>query len=142
MSKYHIKKDGTPGLCRANKGNCPGGEKNHFSNQEAAYEASQRDLENEYNVVPENKEEKTILKDYEIRELKDRLKVAKGARSTLAYLNDTISGIVERESGRIAGVNVSNVSALEEHFSQEEINTKLNLGSRGGYTPIAIDYAE
>lgn len=31
MAKYHIKKDGTPGVCRAQNGNCPfGGESEHF----------------------------------------------------------------------------------------------------------------
>lgn len=31
MAKYHIKKDGTPGVCRAKEGNCPlGNESEHF----------------------------------------------------------------------------------------------------------------
>ena len=37
MAKYHIKKDGTPGVCRAQNGNCPfGGESEHFPTKEEA----------------------------------------------------------------------------------------------------------
>ena len=34
---YHIKKDGTPGICRAKPGNCPYGDlSEHFSSREDA----------------------------------------------------------------------------------------------------------
>lgn len=37
MAKYHIKKDGTPGICRAKDGNCPfGNELEHFPTKEEA----------------------------------------------------------------------------------------------------------
>ena len=37
MAKYHIKKDGTPGVCRAQNGKCPfGGESEHFPTKEEA----------------------------------------------------------------------------------------------------------
>lgn len=37
MTKYHIKKDGTPGICHAKEGNCPlGGPNNHFDSLSAA----------------------------------------------------------------------------------------------------------
>lgn len=50
MPKYHIKKDGTPGVCRA-KNACPlGGEESHFPTAEAAQEESQRRMEAEYGV--------------------------------------------------------------------------------------------
>ena len=39
MAKYHVKKDGTPGICRAQEGNCPLGDTNeHFSNVQDAQE--------------------------------------------------------------------------------------------------------
>ena len=39
MAKYHVKKDGTPGICRAQDGNCPLGDTNeHFSNVQDAQE--------------------------------------------------------------------------------------------------------
>lgn len=37
MAKYHIKKDGTPGICRAKDGKCPfGNESEHFPTKEEA----------------------------------------------------------------------------------------------------------
>lgn len=37
MAKYHIKKDGTPGVCRAQDGKCPlGSNDEHFSTKEEA----------------------------------------------------------------------------------------------------------
>lgn len=54
MAKYHIKKDGTTGLCHATKGNCPlGGAENHFDTQEAAYEVAQERMENEFGMTQE-----------------------------------------------------------------------------------------
>lgn len=51
MAKYHIKKDGTPGLCRAKEGNCPlGGSESHYSNLEDAEVAAQTQLEEKFGV--------------------------------------------------------------------------------------------
>ena len=39
MAKYHVKKDGIPGICRAQEGNCPLGDSNrHFSTEFEAQE--------------------------------------------------------------------------------------------------------
>lgn len=49
MSKYHIRKDGTPGVCNAQKGNCPFGESApHFESIEAAQQFA--DLKNRIEV--------------------------------------------------------------------------------------------
>lgn len=46
---YHIKKDGTPGICRAKPGNCPlGGDENHFPTKEEAQDYA--DKKNELEV--------------------------------------------------------------------------------------------
>ena len=46
MSKFHIKRDGTPGACHATK-NCPlGGEDSHYSTVEGAQAAAQEKLAN------------------------------------------------------------------------------------------------
>ena len=40
MAKYHIKKNGTPGVCHAQEGNCPlGGVKQHYNSLEEANNA-------------------------------------------------------------------------------------------------------
>lgn len=51
MTKYHIKRDGTPGVCHAVKGHCPlGGADNHFTTQEAAQQAADERNANESNL--------------------------------------------------------------------------------------------
>lgn len=46
---YHIKKDGTPGVCHAKNGNCPlGGPQSHFETLEGANEEAQSRLEKQY----------------------------------------------------------------------------------------------
>lgn len=52
MSKFHIKKDGTPGKCNATKGNCPlGGSDSHFDSAEEAQAAAQAKLEEQFGVT-------------------------------------------------------------------------------------------
>lgn len=56
MTKYHIKKDGTPGVCRATK-NCPiGGVSSHFDTMEAAEQESQRRLAETYSHIDKDRE--------------------------------------------------------------------------------------
>ena len=58
MAKYHVKKDGTPGVCHAQEGNCPLGDSNqHFSSKEEAQDYA--DKKNEIEV--KNNEFKNIL---------------------------------------------------------------------------------
>lgn len=43
MARYHIKKDGTPGICRAKVKPCPyGGDSEHFDNEEEAQKFADR----------------------------------------------------------------------------------------------------
>ena len=63
MAKYHVKKDGTPGVCRAQEGNCPLGDSSqHFSSKEEAQDYADKINENNANNVTEKpkKEIKSI----------------------------------------------------------------------------------
>lgn len=62
MRKYHIKNDGTPGVCRAKEGNCPLGDSSlHFDNfSEAAIYA---DMKNEENFFTVNNRHEEIYND-------------------------------------------------------------------------------
>ena len=63
MSKYHVKKDGTPGVCHAQEGNCPLGDSSqHFSSKEEAQDYADKVNENNSNNVAEKpkKEIKSI----------------------------------------------------------------------------------
>lgn len=62
MAKYHIKKDGTPGICRAKSGNCPlGGSESHFDSIEAANAEAQRKMETEFGLVDEPYSPRAII---------------------------------------------------------------------------------
>ena len=51
MTTYHIKQDGTPGVCRAKAGNCPlGGTSLHFDTAEQAEHVSQAIMEAKYGL--------------------------------------------------------------------------------------------
>lgn len=55
MAKYHIKKDGTPGICHAEKGKCPlggaSGTENHFNTQAEAQAAADKMHAQVFNTV-------------------------------------------------------------------------------------------
>ena len=54
MAKYHVKKDGTPGLCKAQEGNCPLGDSSqHFSSKSEAQDYVDKVNENNANNVTE-----------------------------------------------------------------------------------------
>lgn len=61
MAKYHIRKDGTPGICRA-KGSCPlGGTSEHFDSREEAQVESERRLETTYGVMGDNRMKSEVV---------------------------------------------------------------------------------
>ena len=44
MARYHVKKDGTPGICHAQPGKCPlGGEGQHFKTIDEAQEYADKE---------------------------------------------------------------------------------------------------
>lgn len=62
MAKYHIRKDGTPGVCHAQEGNCPlGGSENHVEAETLEQAQRQFDKRNEH-VAELNR---SLLKDYD-----------------------------------------------------------------------------
>ena len=62
MAKYHIRKDGTPGICHAQEGNCPlGGSENHVEAETLEQAQRQFDKRNEH--IAELNE--SLLKDYD-----------------------------------------------------------------------------
>ena len=58
MSKYHVKKDGTPGVCHAQEGNCPLGDSSqHFSNIQDAQDYADKINEEKAELSSMNTEE-------------------------------------------------------------------------------------
>lgn len=56
MTKFHIGRNGTPTLCKAQKDNCPFGDENHhYNTKEEAQKHVETKLSQEYNVYNGNK---------------------------------------------------------------------------------------
>lgn len=69
MTVYHIKRDGTPGVCSA-EGACPlGGADAHFPTEEAAYNEAQRRMEDMFGVISDEKVKANILSSSSSNEL-------------------------------------------------------------------------
>lgn len=95
MTKYHIKKDGTPGVCRAKNGNCPlGGSESHYDSMNEAQEAAQLQMEEKYGVISEQ-----IDYDEKLDSLKKKLDGFKGSTSEEDALRTEISKLNEEIQG-------------------------------------------
>lgn len=56
MNRYHITKNGTPGVCKAKPGNCPlAGTNEHFDTKVEAEEFIQKKFESSYSVISKTK---------------------------------------------------------------------------------------
>lgn len=108
MSKYHVKKDGTPGICRAQEGNCPLGDSSqHFSSKEEAQDYADKVNENNANNVTENP--KKEIKSIQIPSMNQE------------EVQDEIDYHLNRENGR-------KYESLA-YYTHELINDKSMLGN-------------
>lgn len=63
MTKFHIKRDGTPGICYAEKGKCPlGGDNVHFPTREAAQQAADERNAESNELFMQNQHKNAVLK--------------------------------------------------------------------------------
>ena len=108
MSKYHVKKDGTPGVCHAQEGNCPLGDSSqHFSSKEEAQDYADKVNENNANNVTENP--KKEIKSIQIPSMNQE------------EVQDEIDYHLNRENGR-------KYESLA-YYTHELINDKSMLGN-------------
>ena len=108
MSKYHVKKDGTPGICHAQEGNCPLGDSSqHFSSKEEAQDYADKVNENNANNVTENP--KKEIKSIQIPSMNQE------------KVQDEIDYHLNREDGR-------KYESLA-YYTHELINDKSMLGN-------------
>ncbi len=108
MSKYHVKKDGTPGICHAQEGNCPLGDSSqHFSSKEEAQDYADKVNENNANNVTENP--KKEIKSIQIPSMNQE------------EVQDEIDYHLNREDGR-------KYESLA-YYTHELINDKSMLGN-------------
>lgn len=169
MTKYHIKADGTPGVCRAKTGNCPlGGEGEHFKTAEEATQAGQEKLSKEMGMGFSPKE--TIRPKGKLTEKYLQGEIGVGdSPETFAYKITTKDGVTKdilasgvrndkltyrtQESNELKHVNLSEVENLtptppdwyEDAKSPEEVESKLREYARTGtqFKPVHNDmYAD
>ena len=108
MSKYHVKKDGTPGVGHAQEGNCPLGDSSqHFSSKEEAQDYADKVNENNANNVTENP--KKEIKSIQIPSMNQE------------EVQDEIDYHLNREDGR-------KYESLA-YYTHELINDKSMLGN-------------
>ena len=108
MSKYHVKKDGTPGICHAQEGNCPLGDSSqHFSSKEEAQDYADKVNENNANNVAEKP--KKEIKSIQIPSMNQE------------EVQDEIDYHLNREDGR-------KYESLA-YYTHELINDKSMLGN-------------
>ena len=93
MAKYHIKKDGTPGICRARVKPCPlGGDEEHFYSREEAEKFA--DDMNEFVVKNIKKYDENVTED----DLQEAYKVITGKKNIKLYhatYNNNLKSIKE-----------------------------------------------
>ena len=109
MSKFHIKRDGTPGACHATK-NCPlGGEDSHYSTMEEAQTAAQKKLERQFGVDGNNaKTTVDFSKPLRIEQIKN-YKVNKDY-----YVSDDLDYVFENGTMECLQNNMENIDKLKE----------------------------
>lgn len=84
MAKYHIKKDGSPGICTAQEGACPlGGTNEHFNSPEEAQQHADK-LNQKFNAE-ESLQEK---KDHEIYEIDRMLNTGKSREELMEFVTN------------------------------------------------------
>lgn len=118
MAKYHISADGTPGLCRATVGKCPlGGEGEHYSSEQEAYEASQKIMESNSQMFTSGEdvspEDTKLTKEMETLNAQlDRggmsTKESDALRTRISELNEKVKG--SGYNTTTIGENLSGVS--------------------------------
>lgn len=71
---YHIKKDGTPGLCRAKERPCPlGGDDAHYSSFAEAAAAAHKQHMEEFGLTAKVEENNTTITNHEYKVINDRI---------------------------------------------------------------------
>lgn len=140
MTKYHISKDGTPGICKA-KHQCPlGGEDSHYDSYEKADEAAQAKSKEEFGVMswsnnddflPSKKEIKRRESFFDkikeigyIRKMKAEQTMYAKRRSRIAE-GITMSGYIDSISASFDNSTSEAEEAFNEMPSEEEKNKEI-----------------
>lgn len=114
--KYHIKADGTPGICRAAKGNCPlSTDENHYKTQEEAQVAADKIMSEKHSVFSEGKMP-PILTKRQMNSLNIREERVKKAMDELDEAEETLKNQISESKDE----GTSKVQDVPEFKKQHE----------------------
>ena len=113
MAKYHVKKDGTPGVCHAQEGNCPLGDSTeHFSSVQEAQDYA--DKINESRFAKHN--------NFALNKLVDELS-KKGARTF--YVGGCVRDELLGKENKDIDIEIHNIS--EDDFTSIAENQNIDI---------------
>ena len=126
MAKYHVKKDGTPGVCHAQEGNCPLGDSSqHFSSKEEAQEYA--DKKNELDAL----QNKSNFSEEDWEEFRKEIIEKEAKKDTVPHFNENEMEEIYR------GIKYSTVDSTEKpkkeiksiqipSMTQEEVQDEID----------------
>lgn len=141
MAKYHIRKDGTVGVCKATKHACPLGENSHFDSEEIANRVAQKMMELQSN---ETELAQTSNKSKEMRRLQPIIRDIDKAGGKVFYVGgfvrDEIMGIESKDIDvEIHGISVEDTSKiLSKYGSVDKVGESFGVLMVKG---LDIDFA-
>lgn len=128
MTKYHIKADGTPGVCHAEKGKCPlGGANEHYSTQEGAQKAADSKMVEQYGINHVAHQEELLKQK---AELTKQLETTKGLKRILLFkkivkVDYALQGRdYDAEKKQEKEEQQKRLKAFDEENKQSDINAK------------------
>ena len=142
MAKYHVKKDGTPGVCHAQEGNCPLGDSSqHFSSKAEAQEYA--DKKNELDAL----QNKSNFSEEDWEEFRREIIEKEAKKDTIPHFNENemeeiYRGIkystvdsTEKPKKEIKSIQITSMTQEEV---QDEIDSHLNRVEGRKYESLAF----
>ena len=122
MAKYHIKRDGTPGICRAKDGNCPlGNESEHFSTKEEAQNYADKKHES---IEKRNKLAVQFIKNRSLEIERTLYSIYENVEK----VNDFNSNVqVQLDNGQILIRKTINVDVASNPYEKVNKSTHINI---------------
>ena len=142
MAKYHVKKDGTPGVCHAQEGNCPLGDSSqHFSSKEEAQEYA--DKKNELDAL----QNKSNFSEEDWEEFRKEIIEKEAKKDTVPHFNENemeeiYRGIkystVDSTENLKKEIKSIQIPSMTQEEVQDEIDYHLNREEGRKYESLAF----
>lgn len=124
MAKFHIGRNGTPALCKAQKGSCPfGGEEQHYNTKEEAQKHVETKLAQEYNVYNGNKRSDisnspALNNTNQLSAAEEEINLSTGE---IQHIYTTLTALRE------TGVNLNSKEGRDNKIVREKIDEIVNM---------------